>query len=117
LNGIPQFLVHHGALLARIGDPFVNDLAAVNALPQEVIERAPVERAAPELPRDLVGRPSTEDPNVICLLRMRMPGRARIVRLIRRRWHPDGRRHNRLRRYGCVDALIEALRRSSRCTH
>jgi hypothetical protein len=28
----------------------VNDLAAVNSVPQEVIERAPVERAAPEHP-------------------------------------------------------------------
>ena len=43
LNGIPELLVHDGLVLARIGSAFVHDLAAINSVLQEVIERAPAE--------------------------------------------------------------------------
>ena len=50
LNGIPEVLVHDGARARPDTRSLVHDLAAIDPVPQQVIERAPAERAAPERP-------------------------------------------------------------------
>src|SRR5262249_20716738 len=46
LYGIPELLVHDHLVLARISNALVHDLAPIDAVAQQMIERTPPERAA-----------------------------------------------------------------------